>query len=236
MSRCLHTGNHGIAIVTLRQFCRLGSVVLGPEHPLGIVCGFLLSLETLYWAELMLKAFESINICLEAVLGPTHTLTLAYSRYHTRMIARTNVYQAKIKTKQALQILETQLDPYDTRLADLRFTLAEVLIEEQRYLEAEQVVQELLSYAPPGKAGFGIRAQGLYFQASVHKIYGETFEAELKLRESIDTYLASGPNHYGVAKTYLLTYAEWLTKWGYPDEADRVLLTVGEMTEPVELL
>ncbi|KAG7009143.1 ubiquitin carboxyl-terminal hydrolase 2 [Physcia stellaris] len=197
-------------------------LVLGPEHPLGIVCGFLASLETIYWAELMLKAFESINVCLEAVLGPTHKTTLDYSRYRTRMAARTNVNQAKMKAKQALQTLETQLDPYDGRLAYLRLTLAEVLIIEQNYLEAEQVAQEMLSYAPPGKAGFGIRARGLYLLAFVHKIYGETFEAELKLRESIDTYLASGPVYYGLARAYLVTYAEWLTEWGCPDEADRV--------------
>lgn len=222
--------------MTLRQFCCLGSVVLGPEHPLGIIWGFLASLETIYCAELILKAFESINVCLEAVLGPTHTTTLNYSRNRTRMVARTNVYQAKMKTKQALQTLETQLDPCDSRLGYLRFTLAEVLLREQNYMEAEQVAQEMLSYAPPGKAGFVTRARGLYLLAWVHKIYGETFEAELKLQEVIDTYLASGPKYDGLARAHLVIYAQWLTEWGCPDEADRVLLTVGEMTEPVEML
>lgn len=165
-----------------------------------------------------------------------HITTLEYDRVRMDIEVTIDARQATIKAKQALQALETQLDPYDHRLAFLREVFANVLIREQNYIEAEQVAQEMLLYAPPGEAGIDIRARGLYIQAFVHKIYGETFEAELKLRETIDTYVAPGAAFDGLAKNYLVIYAGWLIEWGCPGEADRVFLTASKMAERVEML
>ena len=232
-------GRDEIGIAVLRQFCALGEFVVGKEHPLRLVCGWLASADAFQFDEIIARCLQSVTDQLESFIGPMHFSTLI-SR--TEYIHRT--VSAKAQREELLQSLlgqcELRLGSSDVRTHLLRHQVARYYLDDGQHAEALRVGQDLIAYAqhgqPPNRIFDSHYASGLYIVAISRWALGQTFLAETNLREAIALQISERGTRDSLVGHWLVNLEQLLVEMGRWSCAAEVQETRMGMLDPTEVL
>ena len=198
-----------IALAILRQYSAMAEVLLGNEHPLCYISGWLTSVDPSESNDIIDRCKGSVADHFEALIGPMHRSTL-----NARMMS----FEDKTRKEEWLQDLlgncENDLGSLDVRTFQVRRELALHYFYKHKYLEAKKLGQELLAQAQHSQVtrmGASYQTESLYVIAMSQHALGETNSAESTLREAIDL---SGSERQGRVMYWLTTLEGWLLEKG----------------------
>ena len=65
-------GRHEISLAVLRQFYKLGRLLVGYEHPLALIWGWLTLVDATQFADVVARCLRSAGDHFESIVGPMH--------------------------------------------------------------------------------------------------------------------------------------------------------------------
>lgn len=230
---------HEISLAVLRQFCKLGDILLGCEHPLARICGMLTLVDTAHFDDVIARCLRSAGDHFERILGPMHRSTL-YSRivYVERVERQCDINKEGVSLQHMLSICDQMLGFQDVRTLSIRLSIGFYYLRRQMYFEAQEVGQDVFSHAQillPVSDGVVYRADGLWIIAHSQYPLGETQSAVDNLREAIDLRLTGWNAHDGRARIWLLQLEAWLVEQGQLGFAAQAEYRRKEILESMEV-
>jgi hypothetical protein len=213
-----------IGLSILKYLSSLGEVVLGREHPVVRISGWLALVHTLQLHSVAAKALEGVADHFSSILGPMHCSTL-----HVRLafIASADTYHDL--DKKVHQLRDT-LEEYsrmfgfnDRRILDTRWTLAILLIAMKDYQEAERVSRDMMRHARQAEPiSQGQRPQNDWIHSeSLHIMacsrWGQQDKASSVryIMDAIDRGSLSSGTHDGRARIWMMQLEGWLVEMGH---------------------
>ena len=231
---------HEIALAILRQCSALGKLVVGNEHPLRLICGWLALADASQFDEITARCLRSVTDHFESFLGLMHLSTLTSRIYYVAHVNRAqDISQRDDLLQNLLGQCELQLGTLDLRTFYLRYALAMHYLDGCHYFEALKVGQDLVAYAQHPQSPGNVRlyyAQGLYIAARSQYALGETISAEANLRDAIESSVSSLGSHNSQARFWLVRLEEWLLEQGRSSSAAEVRERRMRMIDPTELI
>ena len=230
-------GRNEMGMAILRQFCALGEIVVGKQHPLRLICGWLASAHAFQFDEIIARCFQSVTDQLESFVGPMH-----YSTLISRAGNINEIIYARDQREELLQNLlgqcELHLGSSDVRTHHLRYELARHHHVSGQHAETLRVGQDLFAHIQygqsPSETSLHYYILGLYVVAHSQWALGQMSLAEASLREAI----ALGVFEWGVCDSLAglsLVYLEiWLAEMGRWSCAAEVRETRMGMLDPPE--
>lgn len=173
-----------IALAILRQYSGMAEIVLGNEHPLCYISGWLTLVDPSESNDIIGRCLGSVADHFETFIGPMHRSTLL-----ARMISMEDRTPEEEWLQDLLGNCQNDLGSLDPRTWEVRHRLAFHCFYKHKYLEAKKSGQELLAQAQhPQLTRMGVIYQidSLYLIAISQHALGETKSAESTLREAID--------------------------------------------------
>ena len=207
-----------VALAILRQYSALAEIIVGKTHPLGRICGWLTSVAPLQWGTVISRCTGSLADHFESLAGPLNMSTVLSRLEHifSEVAFEHNMSHGLISLKDLLHNCETNLGPQDDRTKEVRLGLAWQYFRLSDYAEAMKVGCEVITYAQHvvGGAGIHLYIQGLHIVARSEYAMGDTYSAEIHLREAIEWRMANyGPNDSWV-RDCLVRLEGWLVEQG----------------------
>ena len=206
-----------IALAILRQYSAMAEVLLGSEHPLCYISGWLTSVDPSQSNDVIGRCKESVADHFEILIGPMHRSTL-----NARMISIEDRTRKEEWLQDFLGKCENDMGSLDPRIWEVRYELALHCFYKHKYLEAKKSSQELLAqaqYPQLMRMGVNYQTDSLYIIALSQHALGETKSAESTLREAIDL---SGSKRQGRAMFWLTILEGWLLEKGQRSSAAQV--------------
>ena len=195
-----------IALAILRQYSAMAEVLLGNEHPLCSISGWLTSVDPSDSNDIIGRCKRSVADHFETLIGPMHRSTL-----NARMMSIDDRTRKEEWLQNLLGNCENDLGSLDAWTLRVRYELALHYFNKHKYLEAKKSGQELLAHAQVMRMGAGYQTNSLYIIAISQHALGETKSAESTLREAIDL---SGSKRQGRAMFWLTILEGWLLEKG----------------------
>ena len=230
-----------IAMAILPQFFALGEVVVGGEHPVRLICGWLASAEAFHFDEIVARCLQSVTDQFESFVGPMHFSTLL-----SRIYSISHSSRARGQSEELLQSLlgqcELHLGSYDARTYRIRLELTRYYYDGGQYAEALRVGQELIAnvqdgqHSRPSLAHRQYYCFGLFMVAYSQWALGQTSLAERNLREAITVRLSEWGPGDSLAGIWLVRLEQLLEEMGRWSCAAEVRETTMGMFDPVEML
>ena len=211
-------GRNEISIAILRHFFALGEFVVGREHPLRLICGWLASADALHFDEILARCAQSVADHFESFVGPMHYSTLFSRTYYVN-----NTSHARGQGEELLQNLlgqcELHLGSSDRRTHLLRYALARCYRSRGQHAEALRVGQDLIAhiqYSQPQDGDYNndYYALGLVMIAFSQRALGHMVLAEANLRKAIALQTWGWGARDGLAGLWLVTLEKWLVEMG----------------------
>ena len=216
-----------VAIAILRQFSALAGIVLGEKHPLCSICGWLTSIHASDFKYVMVKCWASSGDHFERLLGPMHMSTLVF---RASLTVEDDLSHKRILLEELLGKCEASLGSLDARtllvsslLADHYYTqddfkaieLGWDIVTKAQLLDKARSSQDSMNRAY-------FYTEGLYVVARSQYALGEVNQAEIHLREAIDSKTSLwGPRDAEVIK-WLTVLEYWLFEQGQLEAAAEV--------------
>ena len=232
-------GRDEIGITILRHFCALGEFVVGKEHPLRLICGWLASADAFQFDEIIARCVQSVTNQLESFVGPMHYSILVSRTYYINNFIRIRGQNEEL-LRDLLGQCELRLGSSDVRTRLLRYELARHYINGGQHAEALRVGQDLIAHVqhgqPPKRNHDSYYTSGLYFVANSQWALGQMSLAEANLREAIALRISeSGPSN-SLVGFLLVRLEELLVEMGRWRSAAEVQETRMSMLDPPEVL
>lgn len=227
-----------VALAILRQFSALAGMLLGDQHPLRQVCGWLPWVDLACFDEVVVRCLRNASEHLANKLGPMHRSTL-YSRlrYTEEVYCDKDINQAELlKRKDLLHKCERTLGAHDMRTLDIQSCLVLRYLQREDYVTARRIGQDIVVRShqaqPPSKQSF-VRTQGLFVLAITQFKLHEAQSAEANLREAIALRSSVWGTDDSIPKYWLVFLDEWLLSHGHLPAISRVKAMRKAMLEPV---
>ena len=215
-----------IALAILRQYSAMAEVLLGNEHPLCFISGWLTSVNPSESNDIIGRCKGSVADHFETFIGPMHRSTL-----NARMMSIEDRTRKEEWLQGLLGKCENDLGSYDLRTLHIRYELAHLCFYKHKYLEAKKWGQELLAQAQhPQVTRMGVshQADSLAIIAISQHALGEMKSAESTLREAIDLSEGQGRAMYWltVLERWLLEKGQWSSATQVKDRRRNVLESI----------
>jgi hypothetical protein len=203
-----------IARIVVSQFATLAAVVHPTTHPLHQVCKLLMSLDPAQFELVAITAWQSAVDQFEGILGPMHYSTLRSRLEYIQMAESVYGYERAEKMLRDLVLqCEGICSPDDVRRLKLLETLAEMLLDQNKYDEAEVVAQDIVRHAPssePHAKSIDLLCASLFVIARVQHHRFQLDMAEANLRRVISLNVSQWGRQHALTLKYLLHLEEWL--------------------------
>lgn len=177
----LHQKRHEIAVAVLRQFSAIGQLLLGDEHPLRRICGWLASVDQPQAEDVLIQCLQSVGDHFEKRLGPLHLFTLSSRLEYLHGVFRErDIQQEEVASRSLLSKCVQNLGSHDMRTLYLHVALAHHCLRKHGYAEAEMAGHEMVERAQHAQITRGDKlyfAEGLYVLASSAKGLGQARSA-----------------------------------------------------------
>lgn len=185
-----------MALSILRQFSALGTVLLGRQHPLSLICEWINSVYASDLSSLVTRCIESIGDQFERFVGPTHYSTLG-SRPTSIEVAGWEGNSRMRMLQKLLGECEKILQPHDIRAVWVRRCLASEYFDRSYYVEARTLSQKNVASSQHfqfvGDSEYA-ETQGLYEVARCQYALGEVDLGIANLHRAIDIMMSKwGP-------------------------------------------
>jgi hypothetical protein len=179
-----------IVIILLRQFETLATMVLPANHPLGQVYKHFTSLDATHFEAGIITAWQSALNHFESILGPMHYFTSRSRLDYTQMVeSMYSLERAEMMLKTLVHHCKSSSGVADVRTLKLLDTLAETLMDQQKYVEAEEAVRDIIthaSHAKPRSKSIDLCVAGLFILARVQYNKHRIDMVEANLRRAIN--------------------------------------------------
>ena len=232
-------GRNEIGMIILRQFCALGEFVVGKEHPLRLICGWLASADAFQFDEIVARCLQSVIDRMESFVGPMH-----YSTLVSRASYMIHYIHTRDQAEELLQNLlgqcELQLGSSDLRTCHLHYLLARQYYYCGQHAEALKTGQDLIANVQYGqKPSLGhlhYYSFGLSLIAGSQWNVGQTSLAEANLREAVALRVSKWGTRDSLAASWLVHLEKWLLEMGRWNSAAEVREQRMGMWESLEVL
>ena len=213
-----HRNRPEIAIAILRQFADLGEVIVGVNHPLRRICGWLASLEASRFPDVLTVCLRSVSDRFERFPGPTHKSTLC-SRFEYLQIANKlqDSREAVAATQKLLASCIRSLGSSDVRTLHGYMRLAVQYSMKGDYIAAQKVARQLIQCSQnvkPPKSRPYFHTQGLHLLAISQYRLGETASAEANLRQAIELRMSVCGTMDAITRIWLVDLEGWVAEQG----------------------
>ena len=227
-----------IARVVVNQFSALASIVLPKMHPLSQVCKLLTSLDATQFELVAITAWQSAVDQFEKILGAMHYSTLRCRLEYIQMAESIYGYErAEMMLRNLVSQCESICSPCDVRLLKLLDTLAETLLEQEKFAEAESMARHIVIRAPgtkPHSKSVDLLCAGLFVIARVQRKSLRVDMAETTLRKAIALNVTQWGWQHALTLKYLVHLEEWLIDSDQFVTADSVRLDRLTILESIE--
>ncbi len=207
-------GKDELALILLRQFSALGRVLLGSDHPLVRVLGWIDAAYASGFDDLVIRCLGITADQFENTLGRMHTTTL-----HSRlMIIWVTQWESRVPLiENLLHECENELEAHDDRILAVRCSLAYEHFRKNSYVEARRLGQENIACVKhislEDDRSFE-QAEGLYLVAKCEYALSEVDLGIETLREAIDLYISTIGPQDGRVRQWLMYLEEWYLEQG----------------------
>ena len=232
-------GRNEIGMAVLRQFCALGEFVVGMEHPLRLICGWLASADAFQLEEIVARSLQSVTDQLESFVGSMHFSTLMSRTYYLNNFIRERG-QNEEQLRNLLEQCELRLGPFNVRTYHVRLELGCHYFKGGQHAEALRVGQDLIARVQYGQTSR--RFYTYYYSLGLHLVaisqwaLGHMSLAEANLREAIALRVSEWGTRDSQAGHWLVHLERLLTEMGRWSCAAEVRETRMGMLDPTEVL
>ncbi len=216
-----------VAMILLRHFSSLVSVLLGSRHPISQAFERLLKAPRLEFQPYLLLAWQSAIDRFADAAGPLHYSTLSVRREYIQMaIGLDDIALAANQVRELAELCERELGAEDLRTLKLYYTLAELLFEQQRSEECvhigEKMVHAAANFADKDYDRFvDLSCSGLFFIAKAQCAQGmangsSTYrdQAAGTLWRAIELCISYRGLQHPLAMKYMVCLEAWARQWG----------------------
>lgn len=210
-----------IAQAILRQFSSMGQLLLGYQHPLSLISGWLNLAPSYEVDDIISKCMESIVDHFDVALGSMHSSTLI-SRF--RVLNSQGDEKLDFRTQQLQDLLcecEETLESSDIRVLEVRLNLAELFWTLERYDEAIRLALDVIAYSERSpRAGIELyQAHGLRILAQCQCSLGDFDHAIANLDAAINLGISALSPQDSSARNWLLELENMYIGQGHLDAA-----------------
>lgn len=213
-----------VALSILRQFSALGTVLLGRQHPLSLICEWINSVYASDLSSLVTRCIESMADQFERFVGPMHISTLG-SRLTSIEVAGWEGNSRMRMLQKLLSEYEKILQPHDFRTVWVSQQLASEYFDRSYYVEARTLSQKNIASSQHFQfvgSRESTEIQGLYLLAMCQYALGEVDLGIANLHRVIDTMmLIRGPQDAG-ARQWLVHLEDFYIQQGRWSSAAQV--------------
>ena len=219
-----------VAIAILRQFSALARILLGDGHPLFSICQWLTFIHVSDFKYFFVKCWASVGDQFERLLGPMHISTL-YCQAYSRGIT----IEQKLSHKTLLENLrgtcEATLGSLDGRTFLIHQLLAGHYLTTRDYVKAIELGYDLATNAQildQAESRYNSTfqahhyAEGLYIVARSLHALGNAHQAEMRLRDAINSRISVWGPRDALARTWSILLEDWLVERGQLESAAEV--------------
>ena len=231
-------GMDEIGMAMLRQFCALGDIVLGNEHPLRLISGLLASADTFQFDEIIARCLRSVTDQFESFPGHMHLSTLNSSLEYIMYTERSGDESQKL-LQNLLRQCELQIGVLATRTQYVRYALTAHYLISRLYVQALRVAQDIVAHAGNVQSSDKVEpyyTRGLYYIAHSQYVLGQTRLAEANLRKAIALRVSGWGARDSVARFWLVTLEQRLKEMGQWSSAREVAERRMAMIDPTDMI
>ena len=207
-----YTGRIEIAFAILRHFSAMAMAVLGDRHPLCRISGWLSSMDSSRFNDVIERCLISICDHFASLVGHMHVTTLL-----ARLNCMSDSEDGEEKLRDLLGKCENNLGSLDRRTLYVRLALSRICYDNSKYIEAKRLGQELVRHSRKLILYSEFhRAQGLFVIAQSEYAFGERQSGESHILEAIALISLTDPSR---AAHWLAILEEWLLEQGREESA-----------------
>ncbi|KAK7903679.1 hypothetical protein LTR67_001699 [Exophiala xenobiotica] len=219
-----------VAMILLRHFSSLVSVLLGSTHPISQAFERLLKAPRLEFQPYLLLAWQSAIDRFADPAGPLHYSTLSVRREYIQMaIGLDDVALAAHEVRELAERCECELGSEDLRTLKLYYTLAELLFEQQRSEEFVHIGEKMVHAAANSvdtdyDRFVDLSCSGLFFLAKAQCAQGMADglsvyrdQAAVTLWRAIELCISHRGLRHPLAMKYMVCLEAWARQWGDDD-------------------
>ena len=213
-------GRYEIAVIILQHFCAMSQLLIGSEHPLSRVCGWLSRLFNSDFDNVVTNCMEVMIDQFESIVGSMHLSTLYFRLLQAQ--TKNGLGRASIQMLQRLlEECETVLHPFEPRTLWVRGYLADELREAGHYQKAKALYQQQLDNAQHATAtNLSLQMVGDWEGLAVCQYaLGEVDQAIATLWKAIDWRVSRFGFESSNSAYRLLTLEQWYNEQGRSDDA-----------------
>ena len=207
-------GKDEIAFAILRHFSAMAMTVLGDRHPICRISGWLSSIDSSRFEDIIDRCLSSVGDHFASLLGPMHRTALI-----ARIDSMSDRREFEEKLRDLLGKCKIDLGLLDNRTLHVCLILACKCYENYKFTEARKLGQELLVQSQKIQSRvlkIHCHAESLYITAISQYALGERHSAESHILDAIALKSQTYPAR---AVYWLSTLEDWLLKQGREDSA-----------------
>ena len=224
-----YAGRNEIAFAILRHFSAMAMAVLGDRHPLCRISGWLSSMDSSRFNDVIERCLISVCDHFASLLGHMHTTTV---------LARLETINGTGESEEILRDLlgkcENGLGMLDLRTFDVRLDLSWTCYSNSKFTEAKRLGQELVGLCRKLQMTTSreyYRTEGLRVIARSEYALGERHSAESHILEAIALISPMDPSR---AVYWLSVLEDWLLEQGREDAAAETRERQRKLQESIE--
>ena len=210
-----------VALLILRQFCAMGKVLLGSEHPLSRICDRFTSVYASDLHDIIIRGMESTVDSLQSSVGPMHMSTI-YARIKYMRRVTPNVNTRINMLQKLLAECEKTLQPYDVRTCLIRGYIADDYFSVGNYAQGKALCQRniacsrAVSSVNTGSSG---HCSDFAMLAECQYALGDVDSGIATLHRAIDSTISRKGLQDERVRRWLLSLEDWYLEQGFWDSA-----------------
>lgn len=231
-------GRPEIALRILAQFAHMAAIVLPTRHPIGQICGHLVSLDSHQLPNIISLAFQSVVDRFESILGQTSYSALTF-RTKCIIIQADDLRQKESSLQHHLQKCSSVQGGYNNDVC--LFVLSDIvdnLLHQKRFVEAEDTALDSVARASRSDtetADF-YYCESLKVLGRAQSALGKISLAEVSFRQAIERTESLWGWGDTLALGYLFQLETALVKWGKHTSAAQVRTQRREIIESLDVI
>jgi len=226
-----------IALRILGQFSDMAAIVLPAKHPIGQICRHLISFDSHQLTNIVLLAFQSAVDRFESILGQSNYSALIFRTKYIR--TQTNDHrQEESSLRLHLQKCISEHGGYDDASFSVLLGIVETLLDQQRYVEAEDTALDFVARASHGNTEYAdfYYCESLSVLGEAQSALGKIFLAEASIRQGIQLGVSRWGWDNPLTLGYLSRLEKTLVKWGNHASAAKVRTQRREIIESLDVI
>ena len=224
--RLCQYGRQEISLMILRHFSAMGGLLLGEEHPIKVICGWLSSLgvtDKSYWEEFLRRGNRAVCDTFQAAAGSSPKLT-RWTALKPLWIASTRDDQGSDEESRLWRLLNScnsHLDDGDLRKFYVPLALADCCYRKRKFHEVIEIVQPFQDYIRSIKIRHGDidTEKGLADLAHSQDQLGKRKSDLNYILDASELCVQEGTLHDDLQPIRILVLERWLREEGEQDAA-----------------